>query len=191
MHPFRLALALLLTGVLSACQLPGPVSGPGTANETVTPNAVAGDAIEVTALDDLPDDATKAAALPAEAEPAGTDTAAPQVTPPTGADPAKSAVAPETTEPAPKADLDAAPEPPKSDAERACEKKRGIWSKVGKGELRACVFMTRDSGKSCDRESDCEGVCLARSRSCSPVRPLFGCNDILQDNGSRATLCIE
>jgi hypothetical protein len=63
--------------------------------------------------------------------------------------------------------------------------------RVGTGELRTCVFTTRDGGKQCNRESQCEGVCLARSGTCSPVKPLLGCNEILQDNGARVTLCIE
>jgi hypothetical protein len=54
-----------------------------------------------------------------------------------------------------------------------------------------CQFTTRDGGKRCTRESQCEGLCLARSGTCAPVEPLMGCHDILQDNGTRATQCIE
>jgi hypothetical protein len=187
----RLVLSLLLAGLLSACQLsaPGAVTDAGDAG--VTPDAVTGGAIEVTELDALPGDAANPAAVPAGTEPAGTATAAPQAAPPAGADAVAPAVAPDLAEPAPKADLAEVPEPPKSDAQRACERKRGAWSKIGKGELRACVYTTRDGGKSCDQESDCEGQCLARSGSCSPIRPLFGCNEVLQDNRARVTLCIE
>ena len=55
----------------------------------------------------------------------------------------------------------------------------------------ALLVRTRDGGKSCKRERDCEGLCLARSRTCAPIQPLFGCNDILQDNGVMVTLCID
>lgn len=63
--------------------------------------------------------------------------------------------------------------------------------RIGKGSARACVYQTRDAGKQCDRESQCDGVCLARSGTCSPFKPLYGCNEILQDNGARVTLCLD
>lgn len=185
---FRLVLFVSVTGLLAACQTGGPGKGPAGAAGGVTPNAVTGDPIEVTPLDAPPEAGAEA---PDETEAAGAERAAPQVTPPgpeAEAEP-EAEVAP--PDPAPKADLEEVPETPKSERQLACEKKKGVWSKIGKGDLRACVFMTKDSGKSCDKESDCEGVCLARSRTCSPAKPLFGCNEILQDNGARVTLCIE
>lgn len=54
-----------------------------------------------------------------------------------------------------------------------------------------CVNPTRDAGKACRRGSDCEGLCLARSFTCAPYDPLFGCNEILQDDGSRVTYCLQ
>ena len=54
-----------------------------------------------------------------------------------------------------------------------------------------CIRTTRDAGKSCDSKTDCEGECLARSRTCSPIKPLFGCNPVLMDTGAEVTLCIE
>jgi hypothetical protein len=187
-------LAGVLTGVLAACQLPGPGKGASGAEPGVTPNAVAGDAIEVTALDAAPAGETTAPEASSGASPAD-DPAFAAAKPPASASPGAAAPVPVAAEPvveaetAPEADVPAPP--PKSDAQRACERKRGNWSRIGKGELRACIFTTRDGGKSCDQESDCEGACLARSRSCSPIRPLFGCNEILQDNGAQVTLCIE
>ena len=88
-------------------------------------------------------------------------------------------------------ELAATPVTPKSEQQLACEKKRGRWAKIGKGDSRACVFTTKDSGKHCTKESECDGVCLARSGTCSPFKPLFGCNEILQDNGARVTLCLD
>ena len=172
-----LFLALGLAALLSACQITGDrTAGP----DDVTPNAVAGDAIEVTALDSPP------AAPPAEA--AGTEAAQVQTAPA----PAKAEATEPATVPAPQPDLAAeVPEPPKSEQQIACERKKGRWSSTGRGNLRVCVFTTRDGGKQCTRESQCDGVCLARSGTCSPVKPLLGCNEILQDNGARATLCIE
>jgi hypothetical protein len=82
------------------------------------------------------------------------------------------------------------PQPPKSERQIACERKRGSWADTGGGFM-ICITPTRDSGKRCTRESQCENVCLARSQTCAPVTPLMGCHEILQDDGSRATQCID
>lgn len=182
----RLCLVLALSGLLAGCQLALP-GGDAAGDEAVTPNAVAGDAIEVTSLD-----APAPAAAPAGAS---ETTAQPQADAPQPvAAQAEPAPAPQpdapVEEPLPEA-VEAVPEPPKSPEQLACEDRRGRWVPVGSGTLRTCVFETRDGGKQCSRESDCEGVCLARSGTCSPLRPLLGCHEILQDNGARVTLCIE
>jgi hypothetical protein len=179
----RLALILGLAALVQGCQTGLPGLG-GAAGEEVTPNAVAGDAIEVTALDDGLPPAQGSAAPPPEAAPA----AGTQETEPATED----AEAVPEAEPAPQPDLaEEVPPTPKSEQQVACERRGGQWSRAGSGSLRICVFATRDGGKQCTRESQCEGVCLARSGTCSPVKPLLGCNEILQDNGARVTLCIE
>lgn len=207
-----LAVVLVAASLLGACQ----PSLSGKASQDVTPNAVIGDAIETTALD-AP--STKPAGTePAGTEPAGTkpapgaaaagaDVAAaqsdPQATPQATAKTALDATpvaakAGDSTgtevngaEPAPTPDLTDVPVTPKSERQLACEKKKGRWVKVGKGEARACVFQTKDSGKRCERESQCDSVCLARSGTCAPFKPMYGCNEILQDNGARVTLCLD
>jgi hypothetical protein len=189
-HLSLAVLALCAATLLSACQSGGPkgLSGP---TDDVTSNAVVGSEIEVTALDAPPGEA--APAPDAATKPAGPETAAPQAAPTgdaTAADPATDATVAEA-EPAPKPDLAATPVTPKSEMQLACEKKGGKWFKVGKGDKRACVRQTKDAGKRCERESQCDGVCLARSGTCSPFKPLYGCNEILQDNGARVTLCLE
>jgi hypothetical protein len=72
-----------------------------------------------------------------------------------------------------------------------CEKRGGTWANAGKPGTKACIKRTRDAGKACKKQSNCESACLARSRTCAPVKPLFGCNEILQDDGRRVTLCID
>ncbi|MFM7335152.1 MAG: hypothetical protein ACKO1H_12215 [Tabrizicola sp.] len=201
-------MALCAATLLSACQTGGP-SGLAGPKDGVTPNAVAGSEIEVTALDEAPGGAQPA--KDASAKPAGPDTAAPQAAPTEkmpAADPAASEAAaaggaetgPETAagpgaetgaEPAPKPDLAETPVTPKSEMQLACEKKGGRWYKVGDGGKRACVRQTKDAGKRCERESQCDSVCLARSGTCAPFKPMYGCNDILQDNGARVTLCLD
>lgn len=188
----RLILSLGLAALVSACQL-GTGSGPGD----VTPNAVLGDPIEVTTLDAPPPPAAAIAPVSAEGTlpadsaaargaaptPEAAPDAAPEAAPEAAADPA---AAPEGTEGEP-----AALPTPKSDAQLLCERRDGLWSPVGNGDLRICIFSTRDGGDRCTRGTDCEGECLARSGTCSPIRPLVGCNEVLQDDGARVTLCID
>ncbi len=79
----------------------------------------------------------------------------------------------------------------KSASEIACEKRGGHFVSVGRSGAMTCQMPTRDGGKQCTRESDCDGLCLARSNSCAPVKPLLGCQAILQDDGRRVELCID
>lgn len=79
----------------------------------------------------------------------------------------------------------------KSRDQVSCEKRGGVWGNAGKTNGKACVKRTRDAGKQCRKQGDCTSLCLARSGTCAPVKPLFGCNDILQKDGSRVTLCVD
>ena len=178
------ALVLCAASLVAGCQLSG--SGKA-ASETPAQNALTGGEIEVTSLD-APTGETAAppAVAVAATGTAGAGKAAPQAAP--AAEPVPKA---EPGSPAPKAELETVPVTPKSEMQLACEKKHGKWSGIGKGNVRACIYQTRDGGKQCDRESQCDGVCLARSGTCSPFKPLYGCNEILQDNGARVTLCLD
>lgn len=155
-------LPLLICVVLTACTLALPGRGDKPARPAANP--ITGGAIATTTL----------------AAPAGAAKAA-------GIAPAKPA------------NPVAKPEPPEvvtpphiaSPQELACLKNHGNWRNAGKSGGEACFTQTRDAGKSCQRESDCEGLCLARSGSCAPFTPMFGCNEILQDNGVMVTLCID
>ena len=186
----RLSLVAVLFSaavVLSACQ---PAGGKvPTGAEGVTPSAVIGSQIEVAALDGP--GGGGASAPETAVRPAARDTASLQAASTAAAsEPGVEAVN-ATLGPAPKPALEKAPLPPKSDVQLACESKGSKWFKIGDGEKYACVKLTRDAAKRCDRESQCDGVCLARSGTCSPFKPLYGCNEILQDNGARVTLCLE
>ena len=72
-----------------------------------------------------------------------------------------------------------------------CEKDGGRWGRGGKADFFVCYRTTHDGGQSCSAGTDCDGFCLARSRTCAPVTPLFGCQDILTDNGQPGTICID
>ena len=79
----------------------------------------------------------------------------------------------------------------KSASQIACEDEGGTWARAGEGGGMSCIRPTRDGGKQCDSKTDCQGECLARSRTCAPVQPLFGCNAVLMDNGAEVSLCID
>jgi hypothetical protein len=170
-------LVLVMALSLSACTM--GLGGKG--GKAVTANPITGGDVSVTALSGPP------GAAPAAAPTAATGTS--KAPPPNPSKPqpaaqsANSAPPQKVEEPKPEP-------PPASPEEAACRKKGGQWSKVGKGG-QTCVQRTRDAGKACTKASQCEGLCLARSGTCAPINPLFGCNDILQNDGSRVTLCID
>ena len=72
-----------------------------------------------------------------------------------------------------------------------CERTGGQWAVAGQSGAHSCVKATRDGGKTCTKEDDCMGMCLARSGTCAPLMPLFGCNEVLDKQGRRVTLCID
>ena len=79
-----------------------------------------------------------------------------------------------------------------SDAERAeCLMQGG---KVGRGGLlpdELCFRPETDGGMACTRKTDCSGVCLAETNTCSKVTPLFGCFEFLDETGAKAQICID
>lgn len=169
-----------LAVALQAC-VPGPPDGPGAGE--VAP-VIAGDVITVTTLADptrpaMVDSAVEAAAISAEVPSATKPKPRPQAV--RGAAAAEGPVA---------EDLPVA-EVVKSRGQLRCEKGGGQWTAIAGGEARSCVRRTRDGGKACSREDQCEGQCLARSKTCAPFDPLWGCNDVLQKDGSRVTLCLN
>lgn len=129
---------------------------------------------------------------------------------PAGADVSATAADPATPRPKPRPDAesdagtpvptDATDEPAASEAEPAepvsaeqmlCEKTGGQWALAGITGASICVKATRDGGKLCRKKTDCDGLCLARSGTCAPFTPLFGCNEVLEKDGRRVTLCID
>ena len=174
----RTALVVLAALALCAC-----VPGLGTAKKPAGPNPVTGSEIVVTPLDDAaappPADAAKAAPPPDATRPKPRPEQAPAAAPPSA-----------PAEAAPLVGAPVVPEVKKSAAQIACEKKKGVWAKVGAG-AHGCVTYTRDGGKACDRAQQCDSACLARSGTCAPYKPLVGCNDILDDQGRRMTQCLE
>ncbi len=75
-------------------------------------------------------------------------------------------------------------------ARSTCAAQGGNFRALGQSLL-FCQYQTDDAGKTCTRASDCEGACLARSRSCAPLKPLAGCNEVLTDRGQTVTECLQ
>lgn len=168
----RLAVLAVCLLALAACV----GGGGGSKAPAAAANPITGGEVTVTALTPPPGAAAAPVGVPA----------APPLADPAKAEPVK----PEPSKPEPAKAEAPVPSPPASPEEAACRKEGGSWSKVGKGG-RACLKATRDSGKSCSSGTQCEGLCLARSGTCAPLKPMFGCNEIFQDDGQRVTLCID
>ncbi len=173
--------SLFLLLALSACTL-SACTLTGGGSKGVAPLET--EAIAVTSLD-----APESAAASAQPEAKPETAAKPEAAPEPVAEPAPEPVAETAPEPAPEPPPEVAA--PLTPAAIACGKGGGRFVSVAKGAGSACVRRTRDAGKACRKETDCDGRCLARSRTCSPIDPLFGCNEILQANGTRVTLCLD
>lgn len=163
----RWRLAVIGFLALAGCQLALP--GAGTA---VSP--IGGGEIEVTTIDPPADPATESGATPALAETQAAE--APAETPPEET-PAEAGPAPAPVV--------------KSPVQIACERRKGTWASIGAGSGAFCQLPTRDGGKSCRKSTDCQGYCLARSGTCAPVMPMFGCQEILNEDGRMLTECIN
>ena len=72
----------------------------------------------------------------------------------------------------------------------ACEARGGRFGAGGAEGSFVCYENTRDANQSCSSGLDCEGLCLARSQTCSPVKPFFGCHEVLSNSGARSTVCL-
>ncbi len=199
----------LLAAVLA---LAGCDGGPWQSRRAGTEGAAsaAGEGqITVTALDPAPAAAGGEAAAPGRppgmapvpVRLAGPDTPHPKPRPPDGgaARPGSAAV-PRVAEagaadsagaPAAPTAAEAVPEAAKSPARLACEKRRGQWVETGKTGIFGCITYTKDALKECRNSRQCEGQCLARSGTCAPYQPLFGCYEILDDTGRRMTQCLD
>lgn len=89
------------------------------------------------------------------------------------------------------APIQTAPEGLELERQRAaCARDGGRLTPRGAGFF-VCVHQTRDAGRQCVASADCEGVCLARSRTCAPMRPILGCQEVFTLPGRRETVCTE
>lgn len=70
-----------------------------------------------------------------------------------------------------------------------CKAKGGTTTIGGHGQM-ICLSQAKDAGKSCKSSRDCEGICLADGKVCSPEAPFYGCHDVYE-NGTVVTLCVD
>ena len=173
----------LLVLSLSACQMSLPNLGKGAdPAPAAAENPITGGAVETTSLD-----------APATPSPPASDVAAKPTPSPAADAKAKEVSEPPKAEPAPDPAATTPPVPakPRSPSQIACEKAKGVWTQAGSAVAAFCQKPTRDGGKSCKASTDCEGYCLARSGTCAPVSPMFGCQEILNENGRVLTQCLN
>ncbi|MGB3280019.1 MAG: hypothetical protein WBA92_12565 [Pseudorhodobacter sp.] len=72
---------------------------------------------------------------------------------------------------------------------QSCEAAGGIVTAGLAGPV--CAQVTKDAGKACRANSQCEGFCLAESKTCTPHSPYFGCFEVLEAVGASAMLCVD
>ncbi len=79
-----------------------------------------------------------------------------------------------------------------SDAERAdCQARGGSLSMSPMAQTEICVRPTADAGKACNKAQDCSAGCLADTRTCAKVTPMFGCNEFLNETGQKVGMCVD
>ena len=78
-----------------------------------------------------------------------------------------------------------------SEQRAACEADGGRWRPAANKTIFVCYRNQPDANRTCRRETDCLGFCLARSRTCSPIEPFFGCHQVLSSGGLPQTVCVE
>ncbi|AZQ66349.1 hypothetical protein EF888_03900 [Silicimonas algicola] len=72
-----------------------------------------------------------------------------------------------------------------------CERAGGRWGLTSSKTSYVCYRAMPDANKTCRSADDCDGLCLARSRTCSPIEPFYGCHQVLSGSGLPQTMCIE
>lgn len=73
----------------------------------------------------------------------------------------------------------------------ACAESGGRFAGGGLSGRFVCYQTPSDANQSCTIASDCEAGCLARSKTCAPVKPLLGCNEFVSDTGRVENICLN
>ena len=72
----------------------------------------------------------------------------------------------------------------------ACLEAGGRWGRGGIMQEQQCFPVYQDAGKSCSRASDCQGSCMADTRTCSKTFS-YGCMSYINDDGKVEEICID
>ncbi|MEQ8292257.1 MAG: hypothetical protein RIA08_08635 [Roseovarius sp.] len=79
--------------------------------------------------------------------------------------------------------------------EQACKAEGGTFRTGGRAAALMCFHQMEDAGQTCRRSTDCKSICLAKNETgpgqCAAEAPMFGCIDMFDENGTRATICID
>lgn len=87
------------------------------------------------------------------------------------------------------------------ESEVVCVEHNGQWKKVGKQQQYSCVLATRDGGKACSSNKECEVGCVAENNDavagqhtagvCLENTDLFGCRAYVSNGVVEPTLCVD
>lgn len=85
--------------------------------------------------------------------------------------------------------------------EVSCSASGGVWQKVGRAQMFACVLPARDAGQACSDNSDCQVSCLVTGRDvkagtavtgqCAANTNQFGCKTRVRNGRAEPTLCVD
>lgn len=73
----------------------------------------------------------------------------------------------------------------------SCEAEGGQFQGGEESGRYICYQTTKDANTSCSQASDCEAGCLARSRTCAPIKPMFGCHEFIGSSGLIEEVCLN
>lgn len=85
-------------------------------------------------------------------------------------------------------------------AEEECIRSGGEWKKVGIQPAPECTFKSKDAGKQCRDNSECDGECLAPEGSqqgekvsgiCSDYNFHLGCFRMVDNGTVSKTICVD
>lgn len=81
---------------------------------------------------------------------------------------------------------DEGPRPPPVITSPTCASGQSVVGLAGP----QCATVEPDGGKACRNSTECRGFCLADTRTCSSVRPYFGCHALYED-GREVMICVD
>jgi hypothetical protein len=76
-------------------------------------------------------------------------------------------------------------------ARAECVMRGGATGRGGIMQDEICIRPTIDAGKACTDNDQCETFCLAETKACAPLTPMFGCFATLKDGAETPMLCVD